>query len=213
MNHTKWWNGPDWLTDKEKPVDHPVEIDKVKATADAKITHVNTTKIDRTKLRFCVKDVSELDTAVLRQSMITIGVNLILKKLARPTTQTVKFKNKEYTVKVTPAEDLREAKFTLIRQAQQQKYPNLYEALKRGHPVNIKSLDKLRLVFDKTNMIIRFVGKQEAMFSRQKILPQILLPPDHQVTKLIIWDLHKTEAMHLKGLTGLNQDGRRSRSR
>jgi hypothetical protein len=94
MNHTKCWNGPDWLTDKEKPVDHPVEIDKVKATADAKITHVNTTKIDRTKLRFCVKDVSELDTAVLRQSMITIGVNLILKKLARPTTQTVKFKNK-----------------------------------------------------------------------------------------------------------------------
>lgn len=77
MNNTKWWNGPDWLTDKEKPVDHPVEIDKVKATADAKITHVNTTKIDRTKLRFCVKDVSELDTAVLRQSMITIGVNLI----------------------------------------------------------------------------------------------------------------------------------------
>jgi hypothetical protein len=40
------------------------------------------------------------------------------KKTVRPTTQTVKFKNKEYTIKVTPAEDLKEAKFTLIRQAQ-----------------------------------------------------------------------------------------------
>lgn len=116
---------------------------------------------------------SKLDTTVLRQAMVTRGVNLLCKKPVRQTTQTVKFKNKEYTVKVTPAEDLREAKFTLIRQAQQQKYPNLYDALKRVKVVNLKSSEKLRPIFDKTNMIIRCVGRQEAMFSHQKILPLI----------------------------------------
>lgn len=146
-----------------------------------------------------MKDVSELDTAVLRQRMVTRGVNLLCKKTVRPTTQTVKLKNKEYMVKMTPAEVLREEKFTLIRQAQQQKYPNLYEALKWGKIVNIRSLEKLRPIFDKTNLFIRSVGRQEAMFSHQKILPLILLPSDHQVTKLILWDLQKTESMYLKG--------------
>ncbi len=61
-------------------------------------------------------------------------------------------------------------------------------------------MDKVRPIFDTTNMIIRCVGRQQAMFSHQKILPLILLPPDHQVTKLIIWDLHKHESGHLKGL-------------
>lgn len=145
-----------------------------------------------------MKNVSELETALLRPSIIYRAVKLLCKKPINPTNHTVKFKNKEFTVKITPPEDLREAKFMLIRKAQQQKYPNLYDALKKGKAVNIKSLEKLRPIFDTTNMIIRCVGRPEAMFSHQKILLHILFPPDHRVTKLIIWDLHKTDSGQLR---------------
>jgi hypothetical protein len=108
INQGKWWNGPQWLVTGQFPEVTTVQVDRNQATMLAKKTQVNTIMVkDKTKLKLWVKKVSDLDTALLRQSIISRAVRRLCKKPVNPTTRVEKFKNKEFTINITPPEDLR----------------------------------------------------------------------------------------------------------
>lgn len=177
-DNTLWWKGPEWLAqtnpDWEFPSDYPTEIPE-----------------ERTNQKTFI--VQKIEQDIFKKFST-------LRKLERIICYCLRFKTN--TCKKDPSvfgsisvNELRQARWLLIRLVQHSSFPEEIQALQRGRP--IKSTSKLLTLhpFLDENNIIRVGGRLvNADIDFDKKHP-VLLPSEHIYTSLVITHFHR-ELLH-----------------